>query len=223
MKLVKNTSTVSFFILISRILGFIRDMVMANLVGVSALADAFFVAFKFPNLFRRLFAEGALSAAFIPVFQQVLHDQGEEKAWLFVSRVFSVLIFFLLPFVLLIQVFMPWVIPLLAPGFLEDNAQYHAVVAYARICFPYLLFMALLALITSVLNSYGRFAAGASAPILLNVCLLITLFVFVPYFPDIGYALSWTVAFAGIVQFLWAFIALKRYKKNKVAGYTPRM
>ena len=159
----------------SRILGFCRDVLVAGVIGAGMIADAFFVAFKFPNFFRRLFAEGAFNAAFVPLFSQRLTQEGRFSAKLFAEQVASMLVSILAAFTLLALLLMPWLMLLIAPGFSEQPEKFQLAVELTRLTFPYLLFMALLSLLGGMLNALDRFAATAAAPILLNIIMIAVL------------------------------------------------
>ena len=197
--------------MVSRVLGFARDMLIANVIGAGLIADAFFVAFKFPNFFRRLFAEGAFNAAFVPLFAGRLTTDGKEAALKFAAEVASVLGTVLLVFTLAAMLTMPWLMLGIAPGFTEQPDKFALSVDLARLTFPYLTFMALVALMGGMLNSLQRFAATAAAPIVLNVVLIAVLLgVRHGVLPDPGRALAWGVAAAGLAQFVWIALACKR-------------
>lgn len=205
MGLLRSAATVGSYTLVSRILGFARDILMAATIGAGPVADAFFVALRLPNLFRSLFAEGAFSAAFVPLFAGANAENGTEKARLFAEDALSVLLSALLGFVVLGEIFMPEVMRVMAPGFAALPAKFALVVELGRITFPYLLFIALVALAAGVLNSFDRFAAAAATPIFLNLFLIGALLVirrfgFVP-----GRFLALAVTAAGLAQFLWLY------------------
>jgi len=214
MSLMRSAAVVGSMTIISRILGFIRDVLIAGVLGTGLVADAFFVAFRLPNLFRRLFAEGAFNAAFVPLFTKRLEGEGRAQARQFGNEVLSVLTFTLLGFTIAAEIFMPLLVHLLAPGFVDNPEKFDLTVVLTRIAFPYLLFMSLVAFLSGVLNSLGRFAAAAAAPILLNV-VLIAVLVFA-YFVNsgdqqyAGYLLVWGVAVAGCLQWLMLVIAARR-------------
>jgi putative peptidoglycan lipid II flippase len=203
MNLFRAISTIGSMTMLSRIFGFVRDILIANFLGAGAVADAFVVAFRFPNLFRRLFAEGAFAAAFVPIFSRTLEGEGREVAREFAEQAFSVLLVLLLIFTLCVVAAMPWLMPYLAPGFDEVSGKMAMATEYSRIAFPYLLFISLVALQSGVLNGLGRFAAPAAAPVLLNLTLIVALLVFADDEPSAGEALVWGVFAAGIVQFAW--------------------
>jgi putative peptidoglycan lipid II flippase len=210
MALLRSVATVGGFTAISRVLGLVRDILIARAVGAEDVADAFFVAFRLPNLFRRIFAEGAFNAAFVPLFARRLEQDGEKAARRFAEQSLSALMFTLLPLLAVAMVFMPWVMLILAPGFKAEAAKFDLAVDLARITFPYLLFMALAALLSGVLNSLYRFAAAAAAPILLNIFFILALAVILPWTGNAGHLMAWTVAAAGAGQFLVLIVAASR-------------
>ena len=197
MALVRSVATVSSMTMISRVLGFARDIMIAALLGAGPLADAFFVAFKLPNFLRRLFAEGAFNAGFVPMFARTLEAEGKAVAKDFAEQTQAVLIGILVPLVIAAIIAMPWVIALFAPGFDRDGVRY-------------ILFISLVALYSGILNSLGRFAIAAAAPILLNLCLIGVLLLSFVWFDAPAHALAWGVAAAGLVQFLWLRAAVAR-------------
>ena len=209
-KLLTAIATVGGFTMISRVLGFVRDVLLASVLGAGPVADAFFVAFKLPNFFRRLFAEGAFNAGFVPVFSKLLENEGRVAAKDFAEQALAVLLLVLFGFVVALQALMPWLMMGMAPGFMADPAKFELTVELTRLTFPYLLFISLVSLMGGVLNSLGRFAAVAATPILLNLCLIAAVVGFVGLVPTAGHALAWGVAVAGIVQFVWLLMALRR-------------
>ena len=202
MSLLRSIATIGGLTAVSRVFGFIRDTLMAAFLGAGPVADAFFVALRFPNLFRSLFAEGAFSAAFVPIFVALLHDEGRERALLFAEDTLAVLTTALLAFVLAMEVAMPLAILALAPGFVGTPA-FELAVEFSRLTFPYLLFISLTALQGGILNAFGYFAAPAATPILLNLSIITALLGTGRWMPTIGHALAWGVVAAGILQFLW--------------------
>ncbi len=189
--------------MLSRIFGFARDILIANFLGAGAVADAFVVAFRFPNLFRRLFAEGAFAAAFVPMFSRSIEGEGEIPAKRFAEEALSVLTLVLLAFVIFAELAMPWLMPFLAPGFEAVPGKMEMTTEFSRIAFPYLLFISLVALQSGVLNAFGKFSAAAAAPVLLNITLIVALLGFGGSEVQSGRALVWGVFAAGVVQFLW--------------------
>lgn len=210
MSLVKSTLTIGFFTFLSRISGFVRDVMMANLIGASWLSDAFFVAFKLPNFFRRLFAEGAFNAAFIPSFSSILTTDGREAAIRFAGEVMSVLLLVLLILNAVFIVFMPWITPLFAPGFADTPEKFDLTVTLSQITFPYILFISLVSLLGGILNSMGKFAAPAASPILLNLCMIGGMLWLNGMSATPAHALSYAVFIAGLVQFGWLVLACIR-------------
>jgi putative peptidoglycan lipid II flippase len=203
MSLGRSIATVGFFTLLSRIVGFVRDIVLSAVLGSGPIADAFLVAFKLPNLFRRLFAEGAFSAAFVPLFARELQGEGRDAALVFARQAHACLLMVLVPFSLVMVLVMPAVIWVMAPGFTGDKTIFEAAVTYGRITFPYLVFISLASLYGGVLNSIDRFAEVAFTPVLLNVALIGTVLGLTPMLPDAGYSASIGVALAGFLQWLW--------------------
>ncbi len=222
MALLRSIATVGGYTMASRILGFARDILIAAYLGAGPVADAFFVAFKLPNFFRRLFAEGAFNAAFVPLLSARLAEAGKEAAQRFAARVMSVMVVFLFGFVTALQIGMPWVMAVIAPGFTDDAEKFALAVDLAQTTFPYLLFISLVSLMGGVLNALDRFAAAAATPIILNIVLIGALLIVTPYVPTPGHALAWGVAAAGIAQFLW-LIAVCRREGIRFALPRPRL
>jgi len=210
MNIARSAAIVGGTTLVSRVLGFIRDMMIAAVVGSGPIADAFFVAFRLPNMFRSIFAEGAFNAAFVPLFARRLAGEGEDAARRFAEDSMAVLLTVLFVLTIAAQIAMPWLIWILAPGFGDDPQKQSWAIQFARISFPYLVFITMTALQTAVLNSLGRFFPGAAAPVMLNVVLIVTLTLIAPLTENPGLALSWGVAVAGVVQFVWVTTACMR-------------
>ena len=214
MSLLKSAATVGGFTLISRLLGFVRDQLIAFTLGTGPVAEAFFVAQRLPNLFRALFAEGAFNNAFVPLFAKRIEGEGEDKARAFAIEVFSALLAWLLLFSAAAMIAMPLLILIIAPGFRADDARFDLAVDLTRICFPYLLFMSLTALQSGVLNSLNRFTAAAAAPILLNLVMIASNGV-AWYFAtgnsaETGYIFAWGIFAAGIAQYALLAVACRR-------------
>lgn len=207
MTLFRSIFTISFYISISRVLGFIRDILIAQYLGISMLSDAFFAAFRLPNFFRRVFAEGAFNSAFVPIFiEKIQNKRSDQDELFFVRNIFSILFYALLIFTLIFQIFMPFLMEILFPGFFTDPEKSSTLINLSRITIFYLIFISLVSLCSGILNSIGKFAVPASAPIILNGTLISSVFVFGSIAPNYAYALSWGVFVAGILQFLWVFI-----------------
>lgn len=210
MSLARPVATVGALTMASRLLGFVRDMLVAALLGAGPVADAFFVAFKFPNFFRRLFAEGAFAAAFVPMFAGTLAARGRDEARGFAEQALAFLLAVLFVLVAAAEFGMPYVVAAIAPGFADDPLRHGLAVEFTRITFPYLLFISLVALQGGVLNSLDRFGAVAATPILLNLCMIGGLLALVGTLPTPGHALSWSVLAAGVVQFVFLAVACAR-------------
>lgn len=202
MNLLKSFATVGGWTGASRILGFIRDILIARYLGVGPIADAWFAAFAFPNLFRRLFGEGAFNSAFVPLFSRQLEENGEAAAKRFAEEILGMLLITLVVLTILAQMAMPLLTYIIAPGFAEDPEKFATTTLFTRIAFPYLMFMSLTAMLSGVLNSLRRYAVAAAAPVLLNVTLIVFIIYVTPSVPTPGHALVWGVAVAGVLQFL---------------------
>ena len=193
--------TVGGYTLLSRLTGFFRDIMLAAILGAGPVADAFFVAFRLPNHFRAIFAEGAFNAAFIPAYARIRAQGGQEAAQKFGDRIFTLLFASQVVLLVLALVFTPQVIQVLAPGFSREPQQFALAVSLTRITFPYLLLITLVTLWGGILNALHRFAAASAAPILLNLAMMATL-ALAFYFPGAGYAAAWGVLISGVLQAL---------------------
>ncbi len=196
--------------MVSRVLGLVRDQLIAAFMGTGPVADAFFVALRLPNLFRRLFGEGAFNAAFIPVFSGLLTSEGPDVARRFAEQAMSVLAFWLLLLTVAGEVFMPQVMSVLASGYEHDAAKFALTVQLSRITFPYLLLICVAALVAGVLNGLDRFAAASGAYVLFNVVGIASIFLLAPFTPTMGHALAWGVTASGVAQLAVLFWAAKR-------------
>lgn len=215
-KLLKSTAIVSAMTLISRVSGLIRDVVMASVLGSSGLADAFFVAFRIPNFLRRIFGEGAFAQAFVPVFTE-LTERNTHQAKLFVNSVAGLLALVTLVLTVLGIVFAPAIVGFYAPGYKDDPMQMAVTVDALRFMFPYLFCISLVAMSAGILNTLNRFAIPAVTPVLLNVCLILSMWILVPVFDSAASALAVGVLIAGVVQLLFQVPSL--YKE----GYLPKL
>ena len=214
MNLIKSTGTFSFFTIISRILGYLRDILIAIFLGAGPLADAFFVAFRIPNTFRRLFSEGTFNAAFVPSYALELSN-GKEKSEKFATNIFSLLILVLFFLVLVIEIFMPYFVFLIAPGFSGSEEKMNIAINLTRITFPFLFFVSLSSFFSAILNSHNRFAAAAAAPVILNFYLISVLFYGNFLGDELVYYLSYAVTLAGITQFIYLFFYVKKFYSPK--------
>ncbi len=214
MNLLSSTSIFSFFTIISRILGYLRDILIAIFLGASISADAFFVAFRIPNTFRRLFAEGTFNAAFIPSYTSA-KLKNDKSGKIFADNVFNLLTFVLILIVTLAEIFTPFLVYLIAPGFIEDDIKFNLAVELTRITFPFLLFVSLSSFFSGILNSNNKFAAAAAAPIILNIILIISILISYYHNYNIAKQLSFGVTIAGISQlFFLIYCAVDYYKPN---------
>ena len=218
--LYRNFLNVGVLTLGSRVLGFIRDALVAAVLGTGPAADAYLAAFRFPNLFRRLFAEGAFNTAFIPLFAKSLEQEGRDPARLWAARIMSWLVVVVTSVTVLVEIFMPWVLAPFVPGFLDDPAKYDLTVLLTRICFPYLMCMSLMAAYAAILNALGYFKAAAFAPILLNIVMIAFMLPLVLSANTDVQTAIWiaigTIA-GGIAQLILVYAAVRR------AGFVPKL
>ena len=221
MNLIKSTGTFGFFTLLSRILGYLRDLLIAIYLGSGPLADAFFVAFRIPNTFRRLFSEGTFNAAFVPSYSAEI-TKGKNQSKKFANEVFNLLIIGLFFLIIIIEIFMPWFILLIAPGFKENSDKLELTIYLTRITFPFLFFISLASFFAAVLNSHNKFALAAAAPIVLNIVLILTLLL-TKYLGDnlveylaYGVTISGFIQFAILMKFVKNFIPISFALKLKV-------
>ena len=210
MNLLSSTSVFGFYTMLSRVLGYFRDILIAIFLGTSIYADAFFVAFRLPNTFRRLFAEGTFNAAFIPSYTEE-KLKGEKVGKKFADEVFSLLLFFLIFLIIIVEIFTPFLVYLIAPGFYEDTEKYSLAIEFTRITFPFLLFVSLSSLLSGILNTNNKFAAAAAAPIVLNIVLILFLLISFYYNKNIAKSLSIGVTLSGILQFIILVIFTKKF------------
>ena len=210
MNLIKSTGTFGFYTIISRILGYLRDILIAIFLGTSFIADAFFVAFRIPNTFRRLFSEGTFNAAFVPSYTSEL-NRGKLRSKQFADQIFNLLFLGLLFFVLLIELFMPVFVSLIAPGFVGDEKKIELAINLTRIIFPFLMFICLASFFSAILNSHNKFAAASAAPIILNLVLVGILFFSKSLGDEVVYYLSYGVSIAGLLQLIFLYIFVKKF------------
>ena len=210
MNLVKSIGTFGFYTIISRLLGYLRDVLIAIFLGTSFLADAFFVAFRIPNTFRRLFAEGTFNAAFVPSYTSEL-VKSKSKSKIFANEIFNLLFLGLFFLVLIIEFFMPAFVSLIAPGFVKNTEKIELVINLTRITFPFLIFVSLSSFFAAILNSHNKFAVASAAPIILNLVLIGILF-FGNYLNDgLIYYLSYGVSIAGLLQLIFLYKFVKKF------------
>jgi putative peptidoglycan lipid II flippase len=207
MSLYRGFLTVGGLTAVSRVFGFVRDVLLAAVMGTGWVADAFFVSFRFPNLFRALFAEGAFNSAFVPLFSKRLRAEGQESARGFAEEALAILFVGVTATVIVAEIFMPTLVRAIAPGFSSNPEKFRLAVLLTRITFPYLVCMSLVALTAGILNALGKFSAPAATPVVLNLVLIVvTLFAALGGFydqPQAGIIQAWGVAIAGFAQLLY--------------------
>jgi putative peptidoglycan lipid II flippase len=215
MNLLSSASVFSFYTLVSRLLGYLRDILIAVFLGASIYADAFFVAFRLPNTFRRLFAEGVFNAAFIPSYAGAkLKNKKEGKK--FADDILNLLIIVLLAIVFLVEIFTPFIVYIIAPGFIEEVDKFNLAVELTRITFPFLFFVSLSSFFSGILNTNNKFAAAAAAPIILNIFLILSLAL--SYYLNLNFEvnLSYAVSLAGFFQLFFLIFFTKKYYKPSI-------
>ena len=211
MNLLKALATVGSMTLMSRILGFARDTLVARIFGAGIYTDAFFVAFKIPNLLRRLFAEGAFAQAFVPVLAEYKNQRGHDATKLLVDHVASLLFMVLLAVTLLGVLAAPVVVYLSAPGFQADHEKFALTVTMLRVIFPYILLISLVSLAGGVLNTYSRFSVPAFTPVLLNLSFIIGALFLAPYFNPPAMVLAWATLVGGVLQLAFQLPFLAKF------------
>ncbi len=212
MNVLRSSAIYSFFTSISRIFGFIRDILIANFLGTGVMADIFFVAFRLPNTFRRIFSEGALNSAFVPIYAKLIQDNLKEESKKFSGSIFLIFLIASSLLVLMIEIFMPFFITILAPGFINDSDKFDELVKVSRIIFPFLILISISSIFSSILNSNNKFALSAALPIILNITIIIALIIAAYTVADFLLYLSWSVIVAGLIQIIFLIIALRREK-----------
>ena len=220
MVFLRSILTVSAFTGLSRILGFVRDICIASFLGSGPVADAFFIAFRIPNFFRRIFAEGAFSVAFVPVYSEYETQGGEARAKAFLDLMFGRLCLILLAVTAVGVIGAPVLVMILAPGFQGDPEKFQSTIDALRFTFPYLFFISLVAMAGGILNTRDRFLVPAVTPVLLNVCLIGAVFLLVPIYENAAVALGLGVLVAGVVQFGFQlpFLRLERRARLNTSG-----
>ncbi len=215
MNLLKSTGTFGFYTVISRLLGYLRDILIAIFLGAGLLADAYFVAFRIPNTFRRLFSEGTFNAAFVPSYASEM-VKGKKQSNKFANSIFNLLFLSLLLITLLAQLFMPAFVSIIAPGFVGDTEKMDIAITLTRITFPFLLFICLASFFAAILNSHNKFAAAAGAPIILNIVLVLVLLFSNSLGDTLVYYLSYGVSLAGLLQLIFLYKFVRKYYSLKI-------
>ncbi|MDH0729152.1 murein biosynthesis integral membrane protein MurJ [Pseudomonas sichuanensis] len=210
MNLLKSLAAVSSITMISRVLGFVRDTILARIFGAGVATDAFFIAFKLPNLLRRIFAEGAFSQAFVPILAEYKTQQGEEATRTFIAYVSGLLTLVLALVTVVGMLAAPWVVWATAPGFVDNAEKYELTTSLLRVTFPYILLISLSSLAGAILNTWNRFSVPAFTPTLLNVAMIAFAVLLTPYFDPPIMALGWGVLAGGLAQLLYQLPALKK-------------
>jgi putative peptidoglycan lipid II flippase len=205
----RAVTTVAGLTMVSRVLGFIREMLVAAMLGAGPVAEAFFVSLMLPNVLRRLFAEGAFSVTFVPLFAKAAHSEGKQAAARFAEDAQAVMLTILVPLTIVLWLAMPWIVRLLAPGFAPGTERYDLSVTFCRITFPYLIFISITTLQGGVLNALDHYGPFAFAYTLFNICLIAGLLL-TPLFPTAGHAAAWGEFASGIVQIIWMMGACRR-------------
>jgi len=213
MNILKSSAIYSFFTFVSRIFGFIRDIIFANFLGTGLIADVFYLAFRLPNTFRRIFSEGEFNSSFIPIYSKLINQTDIRNANIFAGNVFLILLFLTSIIVIIAEIFMPTFVSIFAPGFTRDVEKLDSLVVASRIIFPFLILITMCSIFTSILNAHSKFALSASLPILLNIVLSSSvLFAYYAKY-NILLSLSYGVIISGILQLILLFFSVK---KNKI-------
>ena len=210
MNLLKSLAAVSSITMVSRVLGFVRDTIVARIFGAGMATDAFFIAFKLPNLLRRIFAEGAFSQAFVPILAEYKSQQGEEATRTFVAYVAGLLTLALTLVTVLGMLAAPWVIWATAPGFADTPEKFQLTSDLLRVTFPYILLISLSSFVGAILNTYNRFSVPAFTPTLLNIAMIGFALFLTPYFDPPVMALGWAVLAGGLMQLLYQLPHLRK-------------
>ncbi len=210
MHLIRSITTVGSYTIGSRFFGFMREVLTASFLGAGAAADGLVFAIKFPSFFRRLFAEGAFNASFVPLFAGLLATKGEEEARSFAEQILTLWVGALFILILLIEVFLPVILPVLLPGFASTPERLFYAIEFSRITFPFIFFISITALYSGILNSFDKFALVASSPMIGNMVIIAVVLGFHTAFLSSGSAIAWGVMLCGIAQCLWVWIPAYR-------------
>ncbi|MFA7275220.1 MAG: murein biosynthesis integral membrane protein MurJ [Pseudobdellovibrionaceae bacterium] len=214
MKLLNAMATIASFTMVSRITGMVRDMLTASFLGAGPVADAFFVALKLPNFFRRVAAEGAFSVSFVPLYTRTIEQEGEEAGGRFAGEVLTVMAVILALFSAVMMAGMPWIIHVIAPGFEEGTLRYDLAVILTQITFPYLMLMSFSSLFGGMLNSHNKFGPFAAAPIIFNLTIIAAMFTLGFVMPTMGHSMSVGITLSGVLQLGMMVYFIRKYKIN---------
>lgn len=206
MNLARSIATVGGYTIGSRLFGFVREILTASFLGAGEAADALVVAIKLPSFFRRLFAEGAFNASFVPLFAGILATKGKEEARSFAEQILTLWVGALFLLILCVEFFLPTLMPLLVPGFKDTPDRLYYAIEFSRITFPFIFFISLTALYGGMLNSIDKFAVVASSPMIGNVAILGIVMAFYNRCSSPGYSFAWGVMICGIIQWLWVWV-----------------
>jgi putative peptidoglycan lipid II flippase len=206
MRLIRSIVTIGVYTIGSRVVGFLRTTLQASLLGAGPMADALVIAIKIPSVLRRMFAEGAFNAAFVPIFAGLLAKDGPDKARSYAEEIFSILVLALAVITILFELIAPSVIPLIVSGFAKTPDRMMYTIEYTRITFPFIMFISICALFSGILNSIEKFAAAASSPILGNLAVIITVYAVLSFSTNIGYAFSIGITMCGVIQAIWVLV-----------------
>ena len=208
MNVLKSSIIYSFFTSISRLLGYVRDILIATFLGTGVSADIFFISFRFPNTFRRIFSEGALNSAFVPIYSKLLANNLKNEAKIFAGNTFILFFFFALFTVIIIEIFMPNFVAIFAPGFLDNEEKFSELVKVSRIIFPFLILIFISSLYSSILNSHNYFALSAALPAILNLCIILSLILAYYFSKNYLYFLAWSVISGGFLQTIFLIVTI---------------
>ena len=213
MRIIKSSLIYSAFTSISRVAGFIRDIIFANYLGAGIIADVFYVAFRFPNTFRRIFSEGAFNSAFVPIYSKLLSEPDDSEAKKFAGSTLVLLIFITSLIVIIGEIFMPQILKILAPGFSENSEKFVMLISSSRIIFPFLTLVSVVSILSSILNSHDKFALSAAMPIILNIALSLSVLTAAYSSENYLMYMSWGVIISGFIQIFFLIISIR---KNKI-------
>ena len=220
MKIIRSSFTYSAFTMISRVAGFVRDIIFANYLGSGVIADVFYVAFRFPNTFRRIFSEGAFNSAFVPIYSKLISEDKNKEASEFAGNSLLILLSSTILLVAIIEIFMPSILRILAPGFHQDQNKFEMLITSARIVFPFLILVSIVSILSSILNSHGKFALSAGLPVILNVILSISVLFAAFHNNDYIFWMSWAVIISGITQIFFLIFAVR--KNNIIIQFSKK-
>ncbi len=220
MNVIRSSFIYSFFTSVSRVFGFLRDILIANFLGTGIFADIFFVAFRFPNTFRRIFSEGAVNSAFVPVYSKLISEKFLDEAKKFAGNIIVIFSAITIIIVIIIEIFMPTFILLLAPGFAFNQEKLDELINTSRIIFPFLIIISIGSIYSSILNANNKFALSASLPIILNLFMILGILYSYISGNNFLLILSWSVILGGIVQIICLIASIKN-SKIKITYFSP--